>query len=269
MSTLGNQGFDTLDEIIKMSCFEDGDENYKTYTQRYHLAVRFMREEAGQKLRVGTNIRKRRIPVDPETRRVDFPKDYVQYLTVGFSNNGNVMTFAYNPAMDISAINACGVHTPVNGGNVKGLPYNENDPHAINFNDYRLHYWTGGAWIGHGGGYVTEGDYQIDLENRQFVFSSNTKIDEIVLEYISDNYDPDGTNLVHVAVIKPCMLYIESNYLKALAKGNMQSNYYSMHQVAHKRYTFSLIEARRMLQSSTVKEVIQAFRRSAGGALKY
>ena len=269
MSTLGNQGFDTLDSIVKMSCFEDKDENYKTYADRYSLAVRFMREEAGLKLRVGTNIRRRRIPVESDTRRVKFPSDYVQYITVGFASNGNLMTFAYNPDMDTSVISACGLRSPVSGGNVKGLPYNDQDANAVPYEGQRYSSWAGGAWIGHGGGYVPEGDYQIDWENREFVFSSNTTVDEIILEYMSDNFDPDGSNIVHVAVTKPCMLYIESGYLKALAKSNMQSNYFGMHQTAYKRYAYSIDEARRILQSSTVKEIIQAFRRSAGGALRY
>lgn len=269
MSSLGDKGFDTLDSVVKMSCTEDKDYNYKTYVDRYHLAVRFMREEAGRKLRAGTNIKKRRLPVDTDTNRVDFPKDYVQYITVGFSHNGNILTYAYNPYMDISYINPCGVRTAVSGGNVKGLPGSIADPYSVPFSDRGFTAWDGGAWIGHGGGYVAEGDYQIDWENRQFVFSENTNVTEIVLDYISDNFDPDASNIILLPVVKPCMLYIESRYLKMLAKSNMQSNYWQMYQSVDKKYAYSIDEARRGLQGSTAEEIIQAFRRSAGGALKY
>lgn len=266
MSSLGNQGYDTLDDVVKLSCEGDMDWNYKTYTPRYNLAMRFMREEAGMRLRVGTNIRKRVLEVG-ENNRIPFPSDYVSYITVGFGHNGNTVAFAYNPDMDVSAINSCGDYTAVEGGNVKGLPDGKDwiVPRDISGWDGRG--WTQAPLVGYGGGYVSEGDYQIDWERREFVFSSAMKFGTIVLEYVSDNFDPDASNLMHIAAIKPCLSYIEHHYMKALYKQTNNGHYQGLSTTAHRRFTYEMIEAKNFLQSSTGYEIIQAFRRNQGGAL--
>src|SRR5574343_1193983 len=154
-----NQGLEKVDYVVKTSCESDADFNYKTYYQRLVFAQRFMREEAGMKLRVGTNFKERRITM-PDSKRIPFPDDFTAYVTVGFEHNGNVLTLAYNPDMTLSDYNSCGDPVAVQGGNVTGLAQNISDYAYYgdygfyNYGTYRFGFGQRAPHFGWGGGYV-------------------------------------------------------------------------------------------------------------------
>jgi hypothetical protein len=271
-----NQGFEKVDYLVKTSCESDGDVNYKTYDKRIVFAMRFMREQAGLKLNVGTNFKEKRIAMT-ENKRIPFPDDFVSYVMVGFIHNGNVLSLAYNPDMTVSEINDCGDATAIQGGNVTGTPnpampiyggFDGGLNGSYNMGNYR--YWFGQSppHFGWGGGYVIDGDYNIDWERREFVFSQNTSIDTLLLRYMSNNYDPTSNNYLPIAAIEPGMRYIDHHYFKMLAKSNQNSMYWAMSNDAHKKFGYAMDTARRSLSNSTPEEIIQAFRRSAGGAVR-
>jgi hypothetical protein len=77
--------------------------------------------------------------------------------------------------------------------------------------EFSSHYHNGeyrGGVYGLGGGLNGLGYYRLNPETNQIQFSSDVPTTEIVLEYISDGINQDGTTIIPIEAVEPLITFI-------------------------------------------------------------
>lgn len=187
-----NQGYITLDEVVT-SWLARKKQPMHRYAHALSYAIDGLKE---LNFDVLAEIKTVVLPIDSATKSVNFPADYSNYTKVGVCVNGNLITLGLNPYMCTEAMyDDCGNLDTFVGGNLKGLQYNvsEGEPE---WGGYWFYNYEGGAMFGHGGGFSRHGYYKEDREHRRFLFNSDIRASEIVLEYVTNGYRPGETTLI-------------------------------------------------------------------------
>lgn len=117
MDSIKNTQYITLDEIVKQYSIDVGDPNNNKYNSYFNWAQRALTELEWDILQKFKYVF---LPVDPATKRVKLPDDFLQYTRVGFQNQvKEIIDLTYDPnlafAIDSTPCHCdeCGCHDEV------------------------------------------------------------------------------------------------------------------------------------------------------------
>lgn len=132
-------------------------------------------------------------------KAINLPSDYVKYVKIGICVNGRVVTLGVDDSLCLNEnYNECGDPLDIAIANVN----NETYPFFFYGYPFLSHYQNNqyvDGYFGMGGGFNSRGYYRVNAEKNQIQFASIVPDSEIVVEYISDGLNPDGTAAVPVA----------------------------------------------------------------------
>jgi hypothetical protein len=183
-----------LDEVIKSLLIQEGESTEHKYMQYLDVAIRGMKELSFDILQ---QIKTETLTVN-DNLTVDLPKDYVNYTRIGrCMSHGRIETLGYDEYLCIqNKVDCCGDEEAQDFSGLSGAS-------GGNSRNGEL---TGG-WYGRSGGY-RNGYYRIDREKGQIALSSELSGESIVLEYISDGSNPDGSMRVNSLAEEALRAYI-------------------------------------------------------------
>jgi hypothetical protein len=193
--TLRYSVMNTLNELEDYSM-----RNYKRFIQ---LAIDGYR---GLHIKHLNSVKVAYLPVDMEMKTVQFPSDYVEYVKIAVSLNGQVWTLTRNDKLHLPREFDCGLDVP---SILRGETQN------IDTTVWGGYYFTDhlymGRWVtdmfGIGGGF-NSAYYRIDEERRQIVLNGTIPNNEIILEYVSTGIDLNEDTLVPVQALDALKAYI-------------------------------------------------------------
>lgn len=141
-----------------------------------------------------------------EINCVDFPKDYEFYTKIGVNINGKLWTLTRNDDIILNRRqDDCG----------NDIAEVENGNCLCNYGyDFAPHWWSGTWWgpptplYGYGGGINCQGYYTIDYEMQRIQFSGRIPQTEIILEYVSNGVEPDGSSVIPTHAVNCLTAYI-------------------------------------------------------------
>jgi hypothetical protein len=190
-----SQGYITLDSVVTSWLARKKEPMHK-YAHALSYAIDGLKELHYD---VMGEVKTVVLPIDANTKSVNFPPDYSNYTKVGVCVNGNLITLGLNPYMCTEVKHDdCGDIDTFEGGNLKGTKYNVDSDGEPSWGGYWFYNYngSGGAAYGHGGGFSKIGYYKEDREHRRFLFNSDIRAQEIVLEYVTNGYAPGELTLV-------------------------------------------------------------------------
>jgi len=251
-----------LDEIVKSYLLRRGDNTTHNYARFLAYGIDGLKE---LRYDVGgaSSIKTVELDINPNTNTVILPHDFVNYTKIGTCENGNFVTLGLNEQIcTITHFDDCGNPIPLSGGNLGGLDTNF-DVNGFTDGYFFYNYGNYGRVYGHGGGYNRKGYYKFDLQNNRILFNSEIRASSIILEYVSNGYEPGIQTLVHPFFNEPLIAWIrwkDIQYKPSVGQGEKES--------AKREYAL----ARRQLQlrntSFTLDEFIQASRRNYKRTIK-
>jgi len=213
---------------------------------------------------------------DPKTGFIDLPADFVQPIKVGFIHNGNFIGFGHNPKMQPVITDDCGRYIPVVGGNSKGMPAGkENFPPGYDIDGFPLGYpgwgdsftWGEGymKWYGAASGW-SDGYFRFDREANMLQFSSEVKIDEVLVKYRTTGFAADRPTYVypqwHQAIKFGVLVSKFTNGISTNADAAQLARY-------EQAYAKAKTRAITATHGSTLAQMVDVKRQTSGGAPRY
>lgn len=198
-------GFVSLDYIVRnvlVSLEESSLNRYQTYLQ---YAIRGFRE---LNLHASNTLKIAYLPI-LSNKAVNLPSDFVKYTKIGVCVNGRIVLLGLDDSLCLNKdFNDCG-----DALEIAIAPNVPNDTlTAYNFGYYFLDHYHNGQYVGGiyglGGGYNGMGYYRLNPEANQIQLTSNIPSTEIVLEYISDGLNPDGSASIPKETIEAMIAYV-------------------------------------------------------------
>lgn len=203
-----NQGYTTLDAVVREACLEFDDTRLTYYEKFLMWGI-----EALEEIRMDLVQEVKTVPATvSQIDTVPFPADYVNWVKLGTLEGDRIKTFVINE--DLTAYrntNDCG--EPVG-----------NEPYQADYsvgNDYYAAYMPGywffnyynngllsGSLYGYGNGRASEGNFKVDKANRRFIFTPELRGQTILIEYITNGVDPSGASMVDEISKKAVKWYI-------------------------------------------------------------
>lgn len=184
----------TLDSIVRnviVSLEESSLRRYQTYLQ---FAIRGFRE---LNINGSSSPKIKHLQMLPN-KAVNLPTDYVKYTKIGICVNGRVVTLGLDDTLCLNeGYSECGDPIEIAMTNVDNPNYSYFSYGYPFLSHYHNNQFVDG-YFGMGGGFNSRGYYRINTEKNQIQFASIIPDSEIVLEYISDGINPDGTASVPV-----------------------------------------------------------------------
>ncbi len=268
MASTHTQGLIEVDAVIRGLCKRMGDPLATKYDRYYHMCEPAIREMS-KVMDMGGCVVEKWIDVDPDTRRIDFPSDYVKYRKIGFVYNGNFIALGANPKMGPLPQDNCGNYSPVVGGNSTGaLSGSEvgdaEDSDGIPYGIPVWGYWDDNVAYGAGGGWSQEGYFRENKQTRTFDFSGGMRFDRVWIRYESTGFQTDAKNYIYVAcqqALEMGILWFDSIYGFAGSKTNEDLR---AQQVLERSFRQAVSLAVAQVHGSTQREMIDA-RRQLGG----
>lgn len=273
MGTIGQRGYTKLDTILRNLCLKRGDPRADSYMRLLPFAAEGM-TDMGQRMDIGSNVRTVTLTPDPNTRRIDWPDDYLDYIKVGFRHNGNFIALGHNPKMAPLEQDDCGNYQPVSGGNSMGVPNVETDentdidgfPFGITLL-YPAGYGNGRVPppFGFAGGWSESGYFNMNKQTRTIDFSSDMNVDEIILRYETTGFRTDAENEILSACVIPLERYIL--YAEAFFDADTSAKL-SKTKELHKIYIDALMNSMLKVHGSSNAEVGDVYRQTKGGVVR-
>jgi hypothetical protein len=199
------QGFTTVDSIVRSELLAQEDWNMSNYQRYMAFAMEAIQDWSLDK----KSSLKVIVDVTSAIATLPFPSDYVQFSRIGTVEGDRVKTMIQNNKLALAqSLNSCG--QPIN--NSPYLPNYQLPASGLvaDYSYYSVSYAdTSGAIYGFGnGGYLNDGQFRVDLENRRFQFSSDWASKTIYLEYVGTGLNPTGNTVVDENARKTIKLYI-------------------------------------------------------------
>lgn len=251
--------FKDLDYIIRnvLAATEENSLNrYQTYLQ---FAVRGFRELS---LQCSTVTKIKYIEM-LDNKAIDLPMDYVKYLKIGIVINGHVVILGSDPTLALNEdYSACGdpLEIAMNSDRNTDLSF-------LNFGYWWTNGFHNGQYVGGiyglGGGYNKYGYYRVNEEKNQIQFTSNIPTETIVLEYISDGLNPDGTASVPVEAVECLIAWVHWKRLefKKGVTGQERAD-------AERRYIVEFNKLKHFKLMFTMQEYLDVYRSNVHGSPK-
>lgn len=241
----------TLDYIVRnviVSLEESSLRRYQTYLQ---YAIRGFRE-----LNInGASVAKiKHLPMLPN-KAVNLPTDYVKYTKIGICVNGRVVTLGLDESLCLNeSYSECGDPLEVAMENVDNPDYSYFSFGYPFASHYHNNQFVDG-YFGMGGGFNSRGYYRINTEMNQIQFASVVPDTEIVLEYISDGINPDGSASVPVEATEYLIAFIHWKRVE-----NKQSSTEAEIERKRRDTMIAWKNLKHFMTSFTVSEYLDSFR---------
>lgn len=239
-----NQGYTTLDTIVKEACMELNDMGMHNYTKFMLWATEGLQEMRIDDFQEIKSIRGTTTTI----ATFPFPTDMVKWTKIGTISGDRVKVFTLNPALILNHVKDCGVDQ--NNPKYKsstGIDLNiENEDSIWLFNNFWGIGNSSGAIYGYGNGVQGDGEFRVNKDMREFQFNSQYADKDIVLEYVSTGLNPSGQSYVEESIRKAVKEYIfwmntERNIAKGGAEKQRAKDLYDMAaRVANRRNFMSL-----------------------------
>jgi hypothetical protein len=202
MDTKGIVNLDYVVRLVLMDLDDYSMNNYKKFLQYAILGFTDLNLSTIQSLKVAY------LTVNPNTKTVDLPDDYIDYSKIGYDGGGVIKTLSLNnDLMLVRETDDCGNGINQNGedcaGDLGGIfPYSY----------YYAPHYRGGQYVGElyggNGGHNSSGYYRIDEEKRQICLSSEVSTNTIILEYKSSGVSGNGSTMIPRECVEALRAYI-------------------------------------------------------------
>lgn len=251
--------FKNLDYIVRTVLSSTGEQSLDKYQQLLQFAVRGFRE---LNLQCSTVAKIKYIEM-LDNKAIDLPMDYVKYLKIGIVINGHVVILGSDPTLALNEdYSACGdpLEIAMNSDRNTDLSF-------LNFgywwsNGFHNGQYVGGIY-GLGGGYNKYGYFRVNEERNQIQFTSNIPTSSIILEYISDGLNPDGTASVPTQATECLIAYVMwkiKQYKRNTPLGEVK--------MAFDNYVMEFNKLKHFNLMFSVQEYLDVLRRNIHGAPK-
>ena len=199
-----NQGYTTLDQIVREACLESDDHGMHNYEKFMLWAM-----EGLQEMRIDDFQEIKSILVTTSTiATIPFPVDMVKWTKIGEVSGDRVKVFTINNSIMLNHQTDCGIEQ--NNEKYKAATYldiaRENNESIDGY--YFYGFGSSGAIYGYGNGTQGDGQFRVDKSRREFQFSSQYASKDIVLEYVSTGLNPSGQSYIEESIRKAVKEYI-------------------------------------------------------------
>jgi len=196
----------TLDYIVRNVLAQMEESSMRRYQTFLQYAVRGMRELT---LQSGNSqaLKIKHLPMLPN-KAVNLPSDYVKYMKIGICVNGRVVTLGLDETLCLNDnYSECGdpLEIAIENVNVPDYTYFS---FGYPFAGYYHNNQYVNSLFGLGGGFNSRGYFRVNLEMGQIQFASVVPHHDIVLEYISDGVNLDGTAIVPVEAVEYLIAFV-------------------------------------------------------------
>lgn len=215
MEFKNNSAYKNLDYCVNTVLAELNDYSTTNYQKYLQLAIRGYRQ-----LRLFTlpSIKVEYLTVNTDNNTVDLPYDFVDYTKVGLCRGGTVVTLSLNESLCLPrATCKCGdsLSSVLNSTGTPDESILQNffsvQGSAFNYGYFFASHFRNGQYVGEmygmGGGF-NEAYFRIDKQRHQIAFSDAIQGGEIVLEYISNGIEADGSAVIPVQAVETVIAYI-------------------------------------------------------------
>jgi len=203
-----NQGYTTLDQIVREACLESDDHGMHNYEKFMLWAT-----EGLQEMRIDTFQEIKSIRTETTTiATLPFPVDMVKWTKIGYLSGDRLKVFTVNNRLIKSHKKECGEDVL----NDKYHPSYDNGVYDNSRSIAEDGVWfygygygnSSGAIYGYGNGVQGDGQVSVNKEMREFQFSSDYASKDVVLEYVSSGLNPSGQSYVEESIRKAVKEYI-------------------------------------------------------------
>lgn len=235
-----DQGFETLDSLIRDECLIQEDYNLSYYLKYLTFAKEALRDQKLDKKNEPTVL----LSTTTSIATLSFPGDYLQWAKIGTLEGDRVKNFIVNNHLAL-------YHATENGEEVNNSAYQPSYKSIVGGVStaycYDLIYNPSGSIYGFGnGGYLNDGQFRVDAANRRFQFSSDYADTEVYLEYVGTGLHPTAATVVDGNTSKTIKRYIrwqaiETSRTASLGeKQRAEQQYWNENYTASKRAVVSL-----------------------------
>ena len=206
------QGYSTLDSLIREECLQMEDYNLSNYLRYLSFAKEAIRDYTlNHKEEVSVVV-----DVTSSIATLSFPDDMVQWSRIGTVVGDRIKELIINNKLAL-VHNLDGNGQPINNTAYTpnfGLPNSSSSDTGDGYTIYNVLY-EGDTVYGFGnGGYLNDGQFRVDKDNRRFQFSSDWTNKTIYLEYVSTGLSPTSSTMVDENQRKAIKLYIRWQMLE-------------------------------------------------------
>lgn len=204
MSAASKQGFRDLDYAIKSVMADYGEDSMVMYPRYLKWAIDCYNELTLYRF---PSVKTVELDVK-DNYTVDLPHDFVRYTAIGVYINGRLWTLTRRDDSQRRPIEDCQI--PIEDvNNDHSGSYAGITPYGYMFGgSFRNGQYVGEQYA-YGGGWNRHGYYRIDETNRRIEFSNVVRGKKIVLEYISNGVDCDGSAQIPFASVPVVTSYIQ------------------------------------------------------------
>ncbi len=249
----------SLDYIVRSILSQTEEQSLNKYQLYLQYAIRGFRE---LNLQASTVTKISYLPIS-DSKSIDLPTDYVKYLKIGVVCNGHIILLGLDNSIALNHdYNDCGDPLEI----VTQSPA-ERDFSNLNYGYFFSDHFHNGQWIGGaygiGGGYNGKGYYRVNEEKNQIQLSSQVPSTEIVLEYISDGLNPDGSANVPVETIECLIAFVMwkiKQYKKNTSLGEID--------MARTDYITEFNKLKHFKLCFSLQEYLDVYRRNVQGTVK-
>lgn len=244
----------TLDYVVKNAMLPLEQNNMRGYQTLMQYAIRGFRE---LKLFSSQSAKIAYCEMLPN-KSINLPSDYVKYVKIGICRGGRVLLLSVDNSICLgSKVDNCGNPLPVVLDQFDGLSTADAGLFGIGWpflDHYRNGQWVGGLY-GVGAGFNGLGYFREDFSTNTIQFSSEVPSQTIILEYISDGLNPDGTAAIPVQYLECLLAWIHWKRLE-FKKGVSQSDIREQ----ERKYIVQFNKLRHFNQMFTVQEYLDSMR---------
>lgn len=199
-----NQGYTTLDQIVREACIESDDAGLHNYEKFMLWAMEGLQEMRIDDFQEIKSILVTTTPI----ATVPFPVDMVKWTKIGEVSGDRVKVFTINNSLMLNHKVDCGVEQ--NNEKYRAKTYYDIAKENVELLDgyFFYGYNSSGAIYGYGNGVQGDGQFRENKERREFQFSSQYASKDIVLEYVSTGLNPSGQSYIEESIRKAVKEYI-------------------------------------------------------------
>lgn len=203
----------TLDYIVRNVIAQLEESSLRRYQTYLQYGIRGMRELT---LNAGNSqaLKIKHIPM-LANKAINLPSDYVKYMKVGLCVNGRVVVLGLDDSLCLNDnFSECGDPLEIAMENVDNPNYV-----FFSFGYPFAGYYHNNQYVnslyGLGGGFNSRGYFRVNLDQNQIQFTSSVPDGDIVLEYISDGINEDGSAIVPVEATEYLINFINWQRVRA------------------------------------------------------
>lgn len=249
----------TLDYIVRNVMVDLEEQSLNRYQAYLQFAIRGFKE---LNLHNYNTTKISYLPI-LDNKAVDLPVDFVKYVKIGVCVRGRIVMLGLDNSLCLNHdVSDCGDPLEI-------AMSNDTTPEAIaalNFGYYFSDYYHNGQFVGGqyglGGGYNGKGYYRLNEEKNQIQLTSNVPSTELVLEYISNGMNPDGSASVPEQAVECLIAWIHWKRLQHKPKFQQEAEF------KRRDYIIEFNKLKHFNLMFSVEEYLQMVRTHTHGAVK-